>query len=66
MKKTEELKIKNLQDGWSMLYLCLAKAVVGIKGIDGEAALREGIREFGYDPLCLSSRLKFLQEHDLD
>ena len=49
METVEELKIKNLQDGWSMLYLCLAKAIVGVKGIDGEAALREGVRQFGYD-----------------
>jgi len=49
MGVVEDLKIKNLQDGWSMLYLCLAKAVVNLKGIDGEAALREGVREFGYD-----------------
>lgn len=48
-KVVEELEIKNLQDGWSLLYVCLAKAVTGLKGMDGEAALREGNRQFGYD-----------------
>lgn len=49
MSKLSDLKIENLQDSWSMLYLCLAKACVNAKGIDGENILRKGIREFGYD-----------------
>lgn len=49
MDKIEELKIKNLQDSWSMLYMCIAKEVIDQQGIAGESALRAGIREFGYD-----------------
>jgi hypothetical protein len=49
MKRNDELKIMNLQDSWTKLYYYLAKNLVEMFGIEGEQALREGIRNFGVD-----------------
>lgn len=49
MTRNEELQIENYQDSWSKLYLHLAKNITETFGIEGEVALREGIRNFGID-----------------
>ncbi|MCI8454122.1 MAG: L-2-amino-thiazoline-4-carboxylic acid hydrolase [Lachnospiraceae bacterium] len=47
--KTEEIQIGNLQDCWSIIYECMAKAVVEMTGVEGECALRQGIRNYGIE-----------------
>lgn len=49
MNRMEELKIRNMADIWSILYLYLARPLVKDLGIEGELLLREGIRNFGVD-----------------
>lgn len=45
----EDMKIANLNDCWLKMYVYLAKEITDGYGIEGEAALRRGIRNFGYD-----------------
>lgn len=49
MTREEELQIANFQDVWSKLYFHLANRLVQEFGIEGEVALRKGIRNFGID-----------------
>lgn len=49
MVNMDELHIQNLQDGWSKLYVYLAKNLIDHHGIEGESALRQGIRKYGID-----------------
>ena len=49
MTKIEEIIIGNLQDCWSILYEELADGIVRTAGIEGEQALREGIRKYGIE-----------------
>ncbi len=49
MTKMEEIIIGNLQDCWSILYEELADGIVRTAGIEGEQALREGIRKYGIE-----------------
>jgi len=49
MNHIGELKIGNMADIFSMLYLYLARALVKDLGVEGELLLREGIRNFGVD-----------------
>lgn len=49
MTRIEELEIENMQDIWSKFYCHLAKSLIDQLGIEGEKALREGIRNFGID-----------------
>lgn len=47
--KLEELQIANLQDSWSIIYEEMASALLHQCGIDGESALRQGIRRYGIE-----------------
>jgi hypothetical protein len=47
--KLEDIKMGNLNDCWLKLYVYLAKGITVYYGIEGEAALRRGIRSFGLD-----------------
>lgn len=47
--KIEEIQIGNLQDCWSIIYACIAKAIVEMTGVEGECALRQGIRNYGIE-----------------
>lgn len=49
MTRLEEYQIQNLQDIWAKLYIYLAKSLTEDLGIEGERALRHGIRNFGID-----------------
>jgi len=49
MTRIEELEIQNMQDIWSKFYLHLAKELIEELGVEGEKALRQGIRNFGVD-----------------
>lgn len=49
MTKLEEIRIGNLQDCWSILYEELADGITQTAGIEGEKALREGIRRYGVE-----------------
>lgn len=47
MSRVEVFEVQNCQDAWSKMYGHLAKAVVAKLGIEGEQALREGVRVYG-------------------
>ncbi|HHV79552.1 MAG TPA: L-2-amino-thiazoline-4-carboxylic acid hydrolase [Firmicutes bacterium] len=49
MDYVESLRAMNYQDTWSKLYLHLAKGLVAEFGLDGEAAVRKAVRDFGVD-----------------
>lgn len=45
----EDIKTGNLDDCWLKMYVHVARALTESFGIEGEAALRQGIRNFGHD-----------------
>lgn len=49
MDYIESLRAMNYQDTWSKLYMHLAKALASDYGIEGEAAVRKAVRDFGTD-----------------
>lgn len=49
VKCLEDIKTANLDDIWLKMYVHIARAMVDGYGIEGEAALRRGLRNFGYD-----------------
>lgn len=45
----EDIKTGNLDDCWLKMYVHLARSITEEFGIEGEVALRQGIRNFGHD-----------------
>lgn len=48
-KLLEDIKTGNLDDCWLKMYVHVARAITETYGIEGEVALRQGIRNFGHD-----------------
>jgi len=49
IQRIEDIKAECLQDSWVIMYTFIAKKMVERHGIDGESALREGVRRYGRD-----------------
>lgn len=47
MNEQMALKIANLQDCWSMLYITLAREMIDAAPVAGESAVREAVRQYG-------------------
>lgn len=49
MEEMKKSQIGNLQDCWSLLYITLAREFADSVPVEGEAAIREAVRQFGKD-----------------